>query len=262
MKSGFIVALLLWASLPVAAGAASSLTPQQLAGLAFRQEPGAKLPLGVSLVDEEGRKVQLGNFFAGRPVLLVFDYLRCRTLCGFVLGDLASALSHVPLRSGRDFSVVAISIDPRDTPADARAAKSRYLARYGRPGAAGWHFLTGTQAAVRRIADVAGFRYRYDAESREFAHPAGVVVVGADGRIARYILGIGYRPLDLRLALTDAGQGAISSPTADLLLLCFHYDPAKGRYDAPVMTAMRIAGGLTLLGIVAMVAMLSRTKAR
>lgn len=261
MKRVFLVAaLLLWGLAPASA-APSSLTAQQLAGLAFSQHPGADLPLDAGLVDEQGRAVRLGDFFGRRPVLLVFDYLRCRTLCGFVLGDLAGALAHVPLTSGGDFSVVAISIDPRDTPADARQARQRYLARYGRPGAAGWHFLTGPAASVRRIADAAGFRYRYDAASGEYAHPAGLVVAGADGRIARYILGIDYRPLDLRLALTDAGNGAISSPVADILLLCFHYDPTKGRYDAPIMTAMRIAGGVTLLGIIALVMALSRPKA-
>jgi protein SCO1/2 len=242
--------------------AQSPFTQDQLAALSFRQHPGARLPRDAALLDEEGRPVRLGDFFSGKPVILVLDYLRCRTLCGFVLGGLAQSLARVPLESGRDFSVVTLSIDPRDTPADARTARTQYLARYGRPGAAGWHFLTGDAGTVRRIADTVGFPYRLDAAAAQYAHPAGFTVAAPDATIARYILGFDYAPLDLRLALTEAGRGRISSPVTNLLLLCYCYDPASGRYDIAVGNAMRIAGGLTVLALIGMVVLLARRGGR
>jgi protein SCO1 len=251
----FIVAVL--AVFPAAAE--SALTPSQLADLSFRQHPGSKLPLDAMFVDEAGHPVRLGDFFAGRPVILVLDYLRCRTLCGLVLGNLAKTLDHVPLTAGRDFKVVAASIDPSETPDDSRAARVRYLAGNAAPGT-GWHFLTGRKDALERLADAVGFPYREDAATHQFAHPAGLTVAAPDGTIARYVLGIDYVPLDLRLALTEAGKGVISSPVANLLLLCYHYNPSNGRYDLPIANTMRIAGGLTLLGIIAMIAMLSRSR--
>ncbi len=254
--------LMLGALVPGAPAAAhSSLKPEQLADLSFRQHPGAALPVNTPLLDEDGRPVRLGDYFAGRPVILVLDYLRCRTLCGFVLNNLATTLAHVPLAPGKDFAVVAVSIDPRDTPADSRAARAKYLQRYGNASAAGWHFLTGEESAVRRIADAIGFPYRYDAAAEQFAHPAGFVVAAPDATVARYILGVDYVPLDLRLALTEAGRGKISSPVADLLLLCYCYDPATGRYSATINDAMRVAGGATVLGIAGMIVLLSRRKA-
>jgi protein SCO1 len=254
------LSLLLWAVALPPAQAQSSLTAHQLADLSFHQHPGAQLPLDAALVDERGNPVRLDQFFGAKPAVLVLDYLTCRTLCGFVLGGLATALAHVPLTPGNDFSVVAISIDPRDTPADAQHARAQYLARYGEPGASGWHFLTGSAAEVRRVADAVGFPYRYDPGIRQFAHPAGLVVVAPDARVARYILGIDYRPLDLRLALTEAGQGRISSPVTNLLLLCYCYNPTTGRYDASIAEAMQIAGGITVLGILGLVLRLSRPR--
>ncbi|HEX7967196.1 MAG TPA: SCO family protein [Stellaceae bacterium] len=246
---------------PTPAGAQAAFSAQQLADLSFRQHPGAKLPLDAALVDEEGRPVRLGDFFSGKPVIVVLDYLHCKTLCGFVLGNLAQALAHVPLDAGKDFDVVAVSIDPRETPQNARAARAQYLARYDRAGTGGgWHFLAGTADEVRRVADTVGFPYRYDKEADQFAHPAGFAIVAPDGTIARYILGVDYVPLDLRLALTEAGRGTISSPVTDLLLLCYCYDPQTGRYGAAIGNAMRAAGGLTVLGIAAMIVRLSRPR--
>lgn len=238
--------------------AQSAFTQAQLDALIFRQHPGAHLPLGATLVDEDGNTVKLGQFFDGRPVVLVLEYLHCRTLCGFVLADLEKALRHVPLTAGRDYQVVAISIDPHDTSADARAARAKYLRRY--PDGRGWHFLTGNDATIRQIADAVGFPYRYDAGADQYAHPAGVTVVTADGTIARYILGLDYVPVDLRLALTEAGRGAISTPTADLLLLCYCYDPAVGRYSARINTIMQVLGGATVIALAGILVGLSRQR--
>jgi protein SCO1/2 len=204
--------------------------------------------------------VRLGSFFGQRPVLLVLDYLHCKTLCGFVLSDLVQSLDRVPLAAGRDFDVLAISIDPHDGPADSRAARAQYLARATH--ADGWHFLTGEEADIRRIADAVGFPYLYDADADQYAHPAGITIAAPNGSIARYILGVDYAPLDLRLALTEAAQGAISTPATALLLLCYCYDPATGRYTSQINAAMRVLGGATVLGIAGMIARLSGFRLR
>jgi protein SCO1 len=246
-----------WTAPPAEAGH-SAFTTAQLDALAFQQHPGAALPLDTPLVDENGRTISLGAFFGQRPVLIVMDYLHCETLCGFVLANLVRSLDNVPLQGGEDYEVLAISIDPRDTPAAARAAREQYLARAQRPG--GWHFLTGSEQAVARIAAAIGFPYRYDADADQFAHPAGVTVAAPDGTIARYILGLDYRPLDLRLALTEAARGTISTPATSLLLLCYCYDPETGRYSAPIAMTMRGLAAMTVLGIAAFLWRLSRAR--
>ncbi|HWE72339.1 MAG TPA: SCO family protein [Stellaceae bacterium] len=253
------LALLIAATMPATAQQ-SSFTTGQLADLSFHQHPGATLPLDTALADEAGRTVTLGSFFIDRPVIVVLDYLHCKTLCGFVLDDLVRTTAQVPLTPGRDYDVVAISIDPHDTPADSRAAREQFLVRTAHPG--GWHFLTGSDASVRQIADAIGFPYLYDAGAGQYAHPAGITIASPDGRIARYLLGIDYPPLDLRLALTEAARGAISSPATALLLLCYCYDPATGRYSAQINTVLRILGGATVLGIGFMVLRLSGVSLR
>ncbi len=238
----------------------SSLRAAATAGLQFQQHPGVRLPLDAPFLDDAGTRVRLGDVFRGTPVVLVLEYLRCRSLCGFVLQDAAQALAHVPLVPGRDYQVVALSIDPRDRPADARAARGKYVARFGPYAAAGWHFLTGEDRDIRAVAAAVGFPYRYDPEIDQYAHPAGVTIASPDGIISRYILGVGYRPLDLRLALTEASRGTIASPAADLLLLCYCYDPATGRYSATIGTVTRILCGATVLGLLAMIAVLARAR--
>ena len=255
-----LVALALAALAPAPGRADAVFTAQQLAALAFRQHPGAALPLDAALMDETGRLVRLGDFFSRQPVILVLDYLHCKTLCGFVLGNLARTTARVRRDAGMDFSVVAISIDPRETPSDARAARGQYRAQPPDADDGGWHFLTGSADEVRRIADAVGFPYRYDEEADQYAHPAGFVVAAPNGTVARYVLGIDYAPLDLRLAIAEAGRGTISSPVNDLLLLCYCYDPQTGRYGPAIGNALRIAGGLTVVGIMAMVAHLMRAR--
>jgi protein SCO1/2 len=167
-----------------------------------------------------------------------------------VLGGLADALTQVPMSAGRDYRVLAISIDPNETPDDAARAHAEYGARYPQQ-IAGWHFLTGDPKTVRSLADAVGFPYRWDESIRQFAHPAGVTLVGSDGTVSRYLLGLSPTPLDLRLGLAEAGEGRIASPATSLLLLCFGYDPAAGRYDVSIMQATRLIGVATvgLLGL-------------
>lgn len=255
MRRRWLVEIVLFAAFAAPALGHSSLPSGLLSELAFHQHPGAALPLEARLLDETGRSVRLGQFFHGEPVILVLEYLRCRDLCSYVLRDTAAALQRVPLVPGRDYEVIALSIDPREGPADARAARAMDL-----PGArsAGWHFLTGGAPEIRAVAQAVGFSYRYDPAIDQFAHPAGIIVATPAGTVARYLFGVTYRPLDLRLALAEAGRGHISSPVADLLLLCYCYDPGTGRYSFAIRNATRALCGVTLLGLGAMLFGLAR----
>jgi len=261
MSRALATALALVALAVPLAPAKAALTQAQLGDLAFRQHPGAGLPLDAAFANEHGREVRLGEFFgAGKPVILVLDYLHCKTLCGFVLGGLADALAQLPLAAGKDYVVVALSIDPREGAADARSARSRYLARAGRAEAAGWHFLTGEEAAVRRIADAVGFPYRYDPELDQYAHPAGFVVASPDGTIARYTLGVGYEPNDLRQAIAAAEQGRAAAALSRLLLLCYGHDPQQGRYTPQIELAALLVNLAGVLGAIAVIARIHRRR--
>jgi protein SCO1/2 len=171
-------------------------------------------------------------------------------LCTLTLNGLASALDVLSFDVGREFEVVTVSFDHRETPALASAKKKAYLERYRRPGAAqGWHFLTGDEASVRRLTSAVGFRYAWDARTRQFAHPAGVVVLTPEGRVARYLFGIEYAPKDLRFALVESSAGRIGSAVDRLVLYCYQYDPATGRYGAVVMRIVRVAAVLTVAAL-------------
>lgn len=250
-----MVALLLLLSGPTAGAEASpaTLLPGSFTEFAFDQRPGAQLPRDVRLRDEAGRAVTTASLFdRGKPLVLVFDYFRCTTLCGVVLGDLAAALAQVPLTPGKDYSVMAVSFDPGDSPADAAALKARHFERD--PSLAGAiHALVGDPAEggrqVRRLADAAGFRYRLDEATGQYAHPAGVVLVSPGGTVSRYILGVGYDPTDLRLGLIDASRGAVGSVADHLLLLCYGYDATQGRYNAEVGRLLQATGVLSVLAL-------------
>ncbi len=233
---------------------ASAYSKDNLAGFAFHPHPGAELPLAASLVDENGREVKLGAYFTGRPVIVVLDYLRCKSLCGITLSGLFTALNALPVDAGQDFQMLAISIDPRDTPADNAKAKAKYLASYRHQKAAqGVHFLAGDAASVRRIADVIGFPYRYDPDIGQYIHPAGFILAGPDGRISRYIFGVGAGSADLRAGLAGAAQGETLTTFERLVLLCHIEGAPLGRFTVPVMAALmagNIAAGVTALTIV------------
>jgi protein SCO1/2 len=218
--------------------------------IGFDQRLGESVPLEAEFRDEEGRAVRLGDFFGRKPVVLNLVYFDCPMLCTVSLNGLASALEVVSFLPGREFELLTISFDPREGPELAAHKKKAYLARLKRPGAdAGWHFLTGDAAALDRIAKAVGFRYAWDDETRQFAHPAGLVVLTPEGRIARYLYGIEYAPKDLRLALVESGEGKISSPVDQLLLYCYQYNPVTGRYGATIMTVLRLFAVLTVLAL-------------
>lgn len=233
-----------WLSLAVPA-AASDL-PDPTAGVGVIMRLGAIVPTDVPFLDETGRSVRLSAYLGGPPVLLVPVYYTCPNVCGGALADLAFALQRLPLQPGRDYRVVAVSIDPREGPAIAAQAKRRALATDApRELSAATHFLTGPADSSAALMQSIGFRYRWDDRLQQYVHLSGVAVLTADGRLARWLPGIGLEPADLRLAIAEAGRGRIDGVIDRFLLLCSHYDPKTGRYTGFVDWALK-AGGIAV----------------
>jgi protein SCO1/2 len=229
-------------------GLAASVVPQPIREVGFDQRLDERVPLDVEFRDDRGRVVQLGEYFGRKPVVLAFVYYDCPMLCTMVLSAITSTLSVLSLDPGKDFELVMVSFDPRETPELAARKKAEYLRRYDRPdAAAGWQFLTGDPPSIERLTRAAGFRYTWDEETQQFAHPAGIVVLTPDGRLARYLFGLEYGPRDLRLALVEASEGRIGTVVDAALLYCYHYDPMTGRYGLVVMRVLRVAGVATVL---------------
>jgi protein SCO1/2 len=231
-------------------GVPAASVPAPLREIGFDQNLDHRVPLDTPLLDEAGNSVRLGDYFGQRPVVLLFAYYNCPMLCTQVINGLASALDVLTLNPGSDFEIVTVSFDPRDTPATASAKKAVYLQRYRHPGAAqAWHFLTGDQDSIARLTKAAGFRYVWDKETQQFAHPTGIIVLTPDGRLARYLFGIEYGPRDLRYAFVEASAGKVGNAVDALLLYCYHYDPTTGRYGLAIMRALRVAGLATVLAL-------------
>jgi protein SCO1 len=223
-----------------------------------------QVPLDLSFRDESGRVVKLREYFNGKPVLLTPVYFSCPMLCSQVLYGVNESLSDMRFSVGQEFNVLTVSFDPRDTPQLAAQKKAEQVRHYGRAGASdGWHFLTGDETSIKRLMDAVGFRYKFDPETNQFAHGAGVMVLTPDGKVARYFYGIQYPPRDLRLGLVEASADRIGSPVDQVLLLCYHYDPVTGKYSAVTMNFVRLGGALTLALLGGFVfVMLRRERAR
>ena len=219
----------------------------------FDQKLGAAIPLDAVFRGENNEPLTLGYLLgeAKRPTILVLGYKECPMLCSQVLGALTESLTELRPTTGKDFDLVDVSIDPHQSPADAAAQKRLYFKRYARTGAdAGWHFLTSPdEPTIRRLADAVGFRYAYDPVTKQYAHPAGVVVLTPDGHVSQYLFGVNFDAHTLDAALVTAGTQKIGSPIEQLLLLCFHFNPISGKYGALIIGVLRMAGALTLLGI-------------
>lgn len=239
-------------------GEPSTGLPPALRKVSIEQRLNEQVPLDLVFRDETGREVKLAEYFnAGRPVILSLVFYECPQLCNLVLNGLVSSMKSLSFTAGREYDVLTVSFDPREGPELARAKKESYMVRYQRPGTEnGWHFLTGNQAAIEALTKAVGFNYTYDNATNQFAHASGIIVLTPQGKVARYFYGIEYSERDLRLGLVEASAGKIGSPVEQLLLYCYHYDPATGKYGLVVMSIMRIGGILTLLGIASLILLL------
>lgn len=228
-------------------------------GVNLEQKLNAPVPLDLVFHDETGQTVPLRTYFGEKPVVLSLVYFKCPSLCPMSLRETVSSLRRLSLEPGRDYNVVVVSFDPADTPAEAAEKKAYYANEFGKPGfAAGWHFLTGSQESIARLASAVGFGYRWDPATRQFIHAGGIMVATPDGRMSRYFYGIQYAPADLRMALVEASRHKIGSPVDYVLLFCFHYDPSQGKYTLVIVNVLKIAAGLTVLGLAALLYLLMR----
>ncbi len=241
---------------PSQAGVSSGLPPV-LKTVGIEQNLNGQLPLDAEFKDENGNIVKLGSFFGkGRPVVLALVYYECPMLCNEVLNGLTGSLKGISFDAGKEYDVVAISFDARenDKPELAKNKKASYLARYERKDAEnGWHFLTGTQSEIDKVAQTVGFSYQFDEATNQFAHAGGLTIITPDGRISKYFYGIDYAPKDLKLGLMEAAEGKIGNAAEKLYLYCFHYDPATGKYGLAILKVLRLMAIATVLGLGGMI---------
>ncbi|MGE5610828.1 MAG: SCO family protein [Bacillota bacterium] len=218
--------------------------------IGFDQQLGNTIPLDLPFRDEAGRTVTLRQYFGHKPVILALVYYECPMLCTMTLNGMLGVFKVISPDIGRDFDVVTVSFNPRETSQLAAAKKDSYLKQYKRPGAAdGWHFLTGDESSIHALTQACGFRYYYDTKTNQYAHAAGIMVLTPQGQLSRYFYGLEYSPRDVQLGLTEASSGKVGSLADKVLLLCYHYDPSTGRYGFAVIRAIRIGGILILLSL-------------
>ena len=226
----------------------ANVRPQYLTNVGIEQHLDAQIPAGLAFVDDRGRPVKLGDYFGKRPLILNLVYYNCTMLCGEALAGLTGSMKMIKFDVGNQYDVITVSFNPRETPAIAAAKKADYIRRYGRPGAAnGWHFLTGAPESINGLTKAVGFEYQYDAAKNQYAHATAIMVLTPEGRISRYFYGVDFPPKDLRMGLVEASQGKIGNAVDALLLYCYHYDPATGKYGAIVSNLLKIGGAFTVL---------------
>ncbi|PYS23304.1 MAG: SCO family protein [Acidobacteria bacterium] len=244
-------------------GQVSAGLPPVLKKVGIDQKLNDQLPLDAVFKDEQGQEVRLGQFFKGKPVVIALVYYTCPMLCNQVMNGMLGSFRQNSFNIGEDFEVVTVSFDTKDTPAIAAAKKTTYIAGYNRPsGNAGWHFLTGDDANIKRLADAVGFRYAWDEQTKQFAHASGIMIATPEGKLARYFYGIDYPARDVRLALVEASANKIGTPVDALMLYCYHYDPSTGKYGVVIMNVIRVAGVLTIILIVGLLLILRKRSAR
>ncbi len=224
----------------------ASWKPAALRNVGIDQKMGVQVPLDLPFLDEEGRAATLRQY-TGRPVILALVYYQCPSLCNMILNGVVRSAKSLKMTAGNEFDVVAVSFDPHETPEMAAAKKAVYMKEYGRPGSEhGWHFLTGPEASSRSLTDAVGFHYAYDALSNQYAHASAIIILTPEGRTTQYFYGIEYPARDLRLAFVEASHNRIGSAIDQVMLYCYHWDPARGKYGMVIQNVLRIAGLLTL----------------
>jgi protein SCO1/2 len=222
--------------------------PSLLRNVGVDQKLNEQLPLDLTFRDETGSTVRLGDYFGEKPVVLTLVYYECPMLCTQELNGLLRSVKNIPLDIGKQFNVVTVSFNPKETPGLAANKKKVYVGIYGRPGAAGgWHFLTGDEEMIQKLTGAAGYHYAFDPVSDQYAHATAIIVVTPQGKISRYFYGIDYPSRDLRLSLVEASDNKIGSPVDQVLLYCYHYDPVTGKYGLIIANVLRLAGSITIV---------------
>ena len=226
----------------------ASMRPPGLKNVGIEQHLDEQIPPNLTFRDEAGKAVELRDYFGKKPMVLNLVYYQCPMLCGEVLSGLVSALRVLKFDVGKEFDVLTISFDPKETPEMATAKKAEFLKRYGRAGAeSGWHFLTGPQSSIDALTKAAGFQYQYDPKTEQYGHATAIMVLTPEGKIAQYYYGVEFAPKDLRLGLVQASQGKIGTVVDEVLLYCYHYNPDTGKYGAIISRILKLAAGATML---------------
>ena len=239
-------------TVPDNVGQAATGMPAILQNVGFKPELNSQMPLNLTFHDETGKNVQLSDYFHHqKPVVLAFVYYGCPMLCNQLEQGLVGSLRMISFNPGRDYDVVFVSFDNRDTPDIAAMKKETALKQFHRPEtASGWHFLTGQKDAIMAATQAANFTFNFDAKNNLFAHASGILLLTPEGRISRYFYGVEFPSRDLRLGLVDASEGKIGTPVDHVLLYCFQYDPSTARYSVTILRIMRVGATLTVLGLV------------
>jgi len=223
--------------------------PPMLQSVGVDEHLGRNVDLSFQFIDESGASVPLSSFFhKGKPVILDLIYYSCPSLCNLILNGQAEVMRQIPWNPGDQYEVVTISIDPKENFDLASRKKATYIEHLARP-AGGWHFLCDKDGNAKKLAEEIGYHYRYDEQQQQFAHPASIFILTPEGRIARYLYGARFRPLDVRFALAEASEGRTTMTIEKILLYCYHYDPKQGKYVAFASNFMKIGGVLTILAI-------------
>ncbi|MER3401979.1 MAG: SCO family protein [Armatimonadota bacterium] len=215
-----------------------------------QQRLDTQVPLNLTFRDETGKTVRLGDYFGQRPVILVLAYYECPMLCTVVLNELTRSLHALDYTIGKEFEVITVSISPTETPELALKKKQTYLSAYKKKGAErGWHFLVGDEPNIKALANAVGFQYTYDPRTKQYAHPAVIMILTPQGKLSRYLLGIEFAARDLKFALIEASEGKIGNPVTSAVLYCFQYDPSSGKYGLVILRLVQLAGLITVLSL-------------
>ncbi len=239
---------------------ASYARPSLTKGVTIEQKLNSQLPLDLTFRNEANQPVALWKYFGDKPVILSLVYYTCPSLCPMSLHETVATMKRISLTPGRDYNVVVVSFNPKDTPQQAAETKAKYRTEFGRPAAfdAGWHFLAGDEASIQRLTDAVGFRYRWDTKTRQFVHAGGIMIATPDGKMSKYFYGIDYTAADVRMALVDASQHKIGSAVDYVLLFCFHYDATQGRYTLAIINILKVAGAFTVIMLAGLLYLLMR----
>lgn len=242
----------------------SSVVPPVLERVAIDQKLGNQVPMDLKFRDENNREVRLSDYAGDRPIVLNLVYYGCPMLCTEILNGLTRSLRALPMELGKDYEVVTVSFDPRETASLAAEKKTKYLDSLRKPGAdKHWHFLTGGEKEIAAITDAVGFRYVWDEKIEQYAHGSGIMLLTPDGVISKYFYGIDYSPINMRLGLTEASGGKVGGLAEKTMLFCYHYDPSRGTYVQKLSLALVRAGGaLTLVVVGTFIFVMLRREAR